>query len=134
MICADTIVIGTENSIHEKPQQSERQLDNLLQFRDSDDPVRVATSVTLIKWQSAQDFSFTQFEEVSEVYFDQDFPLPILYDYVDSQDALDVAGGFKVQSFGGAMISKINGDFFNVVGLPLNKTFKQLYKAAFPME
>lgn len=134
VICADTIVIGTENSIHEKPQQSERQLDNLLQFRDSDDPVRVATSVTLIKWQSAQDFSFTQFEEVSEVYFDQDFPLPILYDYVDSQDALDVAGGFKVQSFGGAMISKINGDFFNVVGLPLNKTFKQLYKAAFPME
>lgn len=134
VICADTVVIDSDENIHEKPQRPELQLGNLLRFRESDGPVKVITSVTLIKWESPQDFTFTQFEEVSEVHFDSDFPLPILYDYVDSGDALDVAGGFKVQSFGGAMIKKINGDFFNVVGLPLNKTFKELYKAAFPLE
>ncbi|SCV05723.1 LANO_0H13762g1_1 [Lachancea nothofagi CBS 11611] len=134
VICADTVVIDSDNTIHEKPQVPQRQLTNLLDFRDSDDPVKVVTSVTLIKWQGPDDYTLEQFEEISEVYFDPDFPLSILYDYVDSKDALDVAGGFKVQSFGGAMISKINGDFYNVVGLPLNKTFKALYKAAFPLE
>ncbi|SCU82940.1 LADA_0C08790g1_1 [Lachancea dasiensis] len=134
IICADTVVIDSDNNIHEKPKESQKQLANLLSFRDSDGPVKVATSVTLIIWQNTEDYSFEQFDEISEVHFDPDFPLGILYDYVDSRDALDVAGGFKVQSFGGAMISQINGDFFNIVGLPLNKTFKALYKAAFPLE
>ncbi|SCU81647.1 LAFA_0C06348g1_1 [Lachancea sp. 'fantastica'] len=134
VICADTIVIDGDNKIYEKPQESEKQLDNLLGFRDSDSPLRVTTSVSLIKWQGPDDYKFSQFEETSELYFDPEFPLAIVNDYVDSKDALDVAGGFKVQSFGGAMISKINGDFFNVVGLPLNKTFKQIYDMAFPLE
>ncbi|CEP63892.1 nucleotide diphosphatase LALA0_S09e04830g [Lachancea lanzarotensis] len=134
IICADTIVIDSDNVIYEKPQESQKQMDNLLKFRDNELPLRVATSVSLIKWQGPENHTFLQFEEVSELYFDPDFPLAIVNDYVDSKDALEVAGGFKVQSFGGAMIRKINGDFFNVVGLPLNKTFKEIYAAAFPLE
>ncbi|SCV03759.1 LAME_0H12992g1_1 [Lachancea meyersii CBS 8951] len=134
VICADTVVIDGDNNIYEKPQVARKQMSNLLNFRDGDDPVRVATSVTLINWRGSEDYTFEQFEEISEVHFDPEFPLAVVEDYVDSRDALDVAGGFKVQSFGGAMISKINGDFFNVVGLPLNKTFKAIYAAAFPSE
>ncbi|SCU80433.1 LAMI_0B02366g1_1 [Lachancea mirantina] len=131
VICADTVVIDPENNIHEKPKKWELQLENLLKFRNAREPLRVVTAVNLIKWISPQDFTTTSYDDETEIYFDNELPVDIVHDYVQSGDALEVAGGLKVQTFGGSMIQRINGDFFNVVGLPLNRTFKAIYRAAF---
>lgn len=131
VVCADTIIIDSDNKIHEKPKFEEVQLKNLTKFHNCDEPLKVITAVALINWKDQENYSFDQFHEVTSVYFDNDLPADVIECYVDSKDGLNVAGGFKIQSFGGVMIDKIEGDYYNVVGLPLNKTFKAIYKEVF---
>lgn len=130
VICADTIVIDENDTIHEKPKIEEVQLRNLEAFCKSKDPVRVATAVNIILWRGPDQYEISSFHDITELYFDHDLPSDIVRDFVRSHNSLEVAGGFQVQTFGGCMIPRINGDYYNVVGLPLNKTFKTIYTFA----
>ncbi|KAK5780964.1 hypothetical protein RI543_001351 [Arxiozyma heterogenica] len=137
IICADTIVVGPENQIYEKPITQEKQLEYLTKFCYSygkkcvgDESVKVITSVALIK--DCKDIGdkttlvIHQFEEITKIYFDPDIPVDIIKTYVDSKDGLHVAGGFKIQGSSAVLIKGIEGDYYNVVGLPVNKTYKTL--------
>jgi nucleoside triphosphate pyrophosphatase len=46
--------------------------------------------------------------------------------YVDSGDPLDKAGAYGIQGRGGVFVERIEGCYYNVVGLPLNKLDKML--------
>jgi septum formation protein len=43
--------------------------------------------------------------------------------YVESREPLDKAGGYAVQGIAGRYIPKIDGCYFNVVGLPLARLY-----------
>ena len=47
-------------------------------------------------------------------------------DYVDSGDPFDKAGAYGIQNGAAKFCRKIDGDFFNVVGLPVNKLYELL--------
>lgn len=133
VICADTIVVGPDNKIFEKPGTKKFQMLYLGRFcreYKQEEPVRVITSVAVIKFSGGEVRKRAQFEEVTNVYFDHSIPTSVIEDYVESEDGLNVAGGFKIQGPSGVLIRKIDGDYYNVVGLPLNRTFTELLKMA----
>ena len=51
------------------------------------------------------------FRELSDAIVDR---------YVASEDSMDKAGAYGIQSFAGLFIERIEGCYYNVVGLPLS--------------
>ena len=49
-----------------------------------------------------------------------------LQTYLDSGDALDKAGAYGIQGYAARWIPRIEGDYFNVVGLPIAAVVKML--------
>jgi len=39
--------------------------------------------------------------------------------YIDSGEPMDFAGAYAIQHLGGLFVEKIDGDYFNIVGLPI---------------
>ncbi|XP_017859069.1 PREDICTED: septum formation protein Maf isoform X1 [Drosophila arizonae] len=119
VIAADTMVtLG--NEIFGKP-------------KDADDAVRMLT-----KLSGACNRVFTgvvlkhsngvrQFTDTADVYFGQ-LTEEQIRSYVDSGDPLDKAGSYGVNGPGGALIPRIDGDFYCVMGLPLNRLCCELNK------
>lgn len=128
LLVADTVV-SCGGKIFEKPGTHEKQMLMLQHYRDHPNDIRVVTAVRVCvigKDKTIQsellDYETTSLKFNSELSDEQ------LQYYVDSEEGLDVAGGFKYQSLGSLLFSGIDGDYFNVVGLPAAKTFYLLDK------
>jgi len=63
----------------------------------------------------------------TKVYFRKMIPEEI-DGYVRSKEPLDKAGAYAIQGLGAALIRKIEGDYYNVVGLPLSALVDGLKK------
>ncbi|KAI9001479.1 Maf/Ham1 [Trametes punicea] len=110
--------------ILEKPTSKE---DNLRMLLDLNGGVcEVVTGVTLVfPVLTAPGYSIKSLEERTLVYFAQNDE-SLLQAYVESGEGRDRAGGFAIQGLGGMLISKIEGDYHNVVGFPAASFFKFL--------
>ncbi|EDV31846.1 uncharacterized protein Dana_GF14346 [Drosophila ananassae] len=119
VIAADTMVtLGKE--IYGKPKDPAdaiRMLENL-----SGKSNRVFSGVILKHAKGVRKFTDT-----ADVYFGELLPEQIK-NYVDSKDPLDKAGAYGVQGPGGALIQRIDGDFYCVMGLPLHRLCCELNK------
>jgi septum formation protein len=51
-----------------------------------------------------------------------------IWGYVQTGEPLDKAGAYGVQGLGAVFIEKIEGDFYNIMGLPLNLLYQMLLK------
>ncbi|MFP4522086.1 MAG: Maf family protein, partial [Fibrobacterota bacterium] len=67
--------------------------------------------------------------EKTDVRF-SDLPERIIREYINSREPLDKAGSYGIQGRGALFTESIRGCYYNVVGLPLNKTMKILEKRA----
>jgi septum formation protein len=52
----------------------------------------------------------------------------MMSNYWDSGEPADKAGGYGIQGLGAAWVSRINGSYTNVVGLPLAQTLALINK------
>lgn len=110
VIGADTVVIldGRVLGKPENPEDAVRMLTAL-----SGKKHKVITGCAVCKNGACRSFS-----SVTEVEF---YPLDDreISDYVATGEPLDKAGAYGIQGRGALFVKSINGDYFNVVGLPV---------------
>lgn len=126
VVAADTIVT-IDGVILGKPadaQDAKRML-RLLSGRTH----QVATGVCVARANAAGDTAepvLQNFVEVTDVTFyalDED----TIDEYAQSGEPLDKAGAYGIQGKGGRMlVEKIDGDFYNVVGLPIARVARTI--------
>lgn len=113
ILAADTVVVF-ENKILGKPQSAEdakKMLKMLSGKRHS-----VITGFTIIDPKYGK--VVTKSEE-TKVWF-RKIPKEEVEKYVATGEPLDKAGAYGIQELGSVFVKKIEGDFFNVVGLPIS--------------
>ena len=64
-------------------------------------------------------FSAADFER-TEVFF-KELNSKKIWRYIETKEPMDKAGAYGIQGLGALFVEKINGDYFNVVGLPISK-------------
>ncbi len=114
---ADTLVVS-HGMIFGKPQDDHDARKMLKSL--SGEPHTVHTGIALVHHQSDRVVTAV---ETTEVIFGDLTDSEIL-NYVKTQQPLDKAGGYGIQDdFGVLLIECTNGDFYNVVGLPLRRLY-----------
>ena len=108
IIGADTIVVIDDNILG-KP-------------KDKDDAFRIYSGVTVINNEKQVMKSECLY---TEVYFSE-LSDEEIWRYIDTGECLDKAGAYGIQGYGGVFVEKINGCYYNVVGLPLNLLNKMI--------
>lgn len=119
VIAADTVVT-LEGGILGKPRTTDdaRQMLEKLSGRTHS----VITGVTLIRLPDAER---REFVEITQVHFTTLSKRDILR-YLASGEPFDKAGAYAIQGMAGRFIPRIEGCYFNVVGLPLARLCRAL--------
>ncbi|GAA0797603.1 Maf family protein [Psychrobacter piscatorii] len=135
ILTSDTIgVLPDGKTVLVKPTDREHAYSMWQQMSDNIHEVWTAVQATKIqrlpkvieynaseRTQAFQIIDQQQITERTEVTF---IPLTIemMSNYWDSGEPADKAGGYGIQGLGAAWVSRINGSYTNVVGLPLAQT------------
>lgn len=122
IITADTIVV-LDNVIIGKPSNKKDAYRILKTLSGRSHIVYTGYCV----YNSSNDKTICEFEKTKvtfRVLTDQE-----IMDYIDSGSPMDKAGAYGIQDdFGAVFIKKINGCYYNVVGLPLAKLYHALLR------
>ncbi len=113
LISADTIVL-LDGEILGKPKDREDAFSMLSKL--SGKTHEVITGFCVMDLWSANAVCRA---EVTKVEFKNLTP-DIIKSYIDSNEPMDKAGSYGIQGKGGILVQKIDGDYFNVVGLPVS--------------
>ena len=49
-----------------------------------------------------------------------------IWDYIDSGEPMDKAGAYGIQDLGALLVRSINGDYYNVMGLPVGRLLREM--------
>ena len=120
VIAADTIVV-CQGKVMGKPHTEKEAFDmlSLLSGRDH----QVMTGCTVLMGESAETFT-----EVTDLHF-RDLTEKEIRRYVSSGEPMDKAGAYGIQGGAALFCEKMDGDYYNVMGLPvcrLGQVLKEL--------
>lgn len=116
VIGADTVVV-CDGKILGKPKD-EKDAFNMLRMLSGRSHT-VCTGVALIKGDKIKNFcdeTEVEFHTLSDKEIEA---------YVSTGEPMDKAGAYGIQGKGCVLVKRINGDYFNVVGLPVSRVCKE---------
>ena len=139
IIGADTIVVVADQVL-EKPEDEAGAFEMISKLQNN--VHQVYTGVALLKrsrlmkekglenlgsdWDSTSEW----FQRVNFVVETKVFVSPMtedeIWDYIRTGESLDKAGGYGIQGGFAKFIEKIEGDFYNVMGLPVAKLYQEM--------
>lgn len=119
---ADTVVVYG-NRILGKPKTKQEAIETLTML--SGQKHQVLTGVAFVS--NAKVHTFYEQTDVEFWPIEQDE----IVQYVESGEPMDKAGSYGIQGLGAALVKKIEGDYFSVVGLPLSRTIRELKQYGF---
>lgn len=121
IIGADTVV-AINRKIIGKPENNRHAIEILGQL--SGNHHEVVTGVSLLDLEKERQIVWS---ERTQVHFRKLRESEIL-EYVSSHDVSDKAGAYGIQEKAAAFVSRIEGCYFNVVGLPLASLVEKLWE------
>lgn len=119
IISADTVVT-LDGKILGKPKSEEDAFNMLCAL--SGKKHEVFTGICVMR--SKDGFSVADYEKTT-VYFNE-LTDEKIRSYIKTGEPMDKAGAYGIQGRGAVLVNRIDGDYFNVVGLPLSKLSKIL--------
>lgn len=124
VISADTIVVF-ENTILGKPANNKEAASMLKKLSGCEHSVYSGVCV-IDKNESANSDGIISFFERTKVTFSSLDELEIEY-YINTGSPMDKAGAYGIQDdIGSLFVKKIEGDYYNVVGFPINRFYQTL--------
>lgn len=119
VIGADTIVFAG-GKILGKPTD-EKDAREMLRLISSEEHY-VYTGVCILKKDSSVDIRFVEKTAITMTKMSESD----IDEYISYGEYIGKAGSYAIQGKGGIYVEKIDGDFYNVVGLPLNRLYRNL--------
>lgn len=91
---------------------------------------QVYTGVTLLALQNGREKGWKAFYEKTQVEF---YPMSEeeIREYIGTGEPMGKAGAYGIQGIGGKYVKRIEGDYNNVVGLPVARLYQELKKVSF---
>ncbi len=117
IVSADTIVCLGDNVLG-KPKSRKDAFSMLRTL--SGNIHSVFTGVTIIRGDEEKTFS----QETKVAFYD--LSDEEINEYIDTNECFDKAGSYGIQGKGGLLVKGIEGDYFNVVGLPVARLKREL--------
>jgi septum formation protein len=113
VIAADTFIVFEGKILGKPPRETEakKMLETL-----SGRPHSVITGFTIIDTENNKALS----KSVETKVYIRKLSSKEIEAYVKSKEPLDKAGAYAIQGLGSVIVEKIEGDYFNVIGLPLS--------------
>ncbi|GFY70589.1 hypothetical protein TNIN_301301 [Trichonephila inaurata madagascariensis] len=127
IIGADTIVV-MNNDILGKPESVAHNVAMLKRLNGKNHDV--LTGVTLVygvedDFREPREYKMKIFSEKTTVKMGY-LPHNVMLEYVKSGEPQSKAGGYAIQNRGGTLIEGIDGDYYNVVGLPAHRVAREI--------
>jgi septum formation protein len=122
VIGADTVV-AYEGRILGKPKSREDAFDMIQSFQG--DKHQVYTGVAILHYGQDGREEIINHAVKTDVYVNV-MTEEEIWRYIDSDNVMDKAGSYGIQSGFAIHIEKIEGDYFNVVGLPISYIYSEL--------
>jgi septum formation protein len=128
----DTIIIGADTVVYHNGRILTKPADKEDAYRMiselSGNTHQVYTGVTLIKGDETVSFSVKT--DVNVYALSEE----TIRAYINTSEPYDKAGGYGIQGLFGAYIKGIEGDYLNVVGLPVSRVVYELNKFGYKID
>ncbi len=121
IIAADTFIVYRDKIIGKpKTKKRAREMLRMLSGKEND----IVTGVTILDSKNNNIYSF---HEITKIFM-KNLSEETINAYIKTGEPMDKAGAYAIQELGALLVEKIEGDFFNAMGLPLTRLCKKLRK------
>lgn len=127
IIAADSIIYK-DGKIYQKPKSIEEAMENLREFSNCKN--QGITGVTIIDMSNRRNVTFSC---VTDVYFKRICEEDIKW-YVKHEKDLLKKAGYSLEGTISLFVEKIEGDFYNVLGLPLGMLYTKLNELGYSLD